>query len=300
LREESMSFVSSMTGFGKGESSNEDIRFTVEIKTINNRYNDINIKIPKFIRGFEENIRKIAKNKISRGRIDIFVSYEVLAGSDTQIKVNEPIAIAYKKAIDELSSLLGLTGEPDLDTLLKMQDILEIQKTDGDSDKNWMTLEIAVNQAMDELTSMRRIEGDALSQDILKSVNQVEILIDEIYESAQTVVEEYKEKLEKRVSELIGNKYNLDDSKLYNEIVFFADRSDINEELVRLKSHMKQLVDTLAEGGVMGRKLDFILQEINRESNTIGSKSSTIKITQSSVEIKNHIEKMREQVQNIE
>jgi uncharacterized protein (TIGR00255 family) len=300
LREESMSFVSSMTGFGKGESSNEDIRFTVEIKTINNRYNDINIKIPKFIRGFEENIRKIAKNKISRGRIDIFVSYEVLAGSDTQIKVNEPIAIAYKKAIDELSGLLGLTGEPDLDTLLKMQDILEIQKTDGDSDKNWMTLEMAVNQAMDELTSMRRIEGDALSLDILNSVNQVEILIDEIYESAQTVVEEYKEKLEKRVSELIGNKYNLDDSKLYNEIVFFADRSDINEELVRLKSHMKQLVDTLAEGGVIGRKLDFILQEINRESNTIGSKSSTIKITQSSVEIKNHIEKMREQVQNIE
>ncbi|PKM69478.1 MAG: hypothetical protein CVU93_03295, partial [Firmicutes bacterium HGW-Firmicutes-18] len=165
---------------------------------------------------------------------------------------------------------------------------------------NWLTLEMAVNQAMDELTSMRRIEGDALSLDILNSVNQVEMLIDEIYESAQTVVEEYKEKLEKRVSELIGNKYNLDDSKLYNEIVFFADRSDINEELVRLKSHMKQLVDTLAEGGVIGRKLDFILQEINRESNTIGSKSSTIKITQSSVEIKNHIEKMREQVQNIE
>lgn len=295
-----MSFVSSMTGFGKGESSNEDIRFTVEIKTINNRYNDINIKIPKFIRGFEENIRKIAKNKISRGRIDIFVSYEVLAGSDTQIRVNEPIAIAYKKAIDELSGLLGLKGEPDLDTLLKMQDILEIQKTDGDSDKNWMTLEMALNQAMDELTSMRRIEGEALSMDILNSVNQVEMLIDEIYESAQTVVEEYKEKLEKRVSELIGNKYNLDESKLYNEIVFFADRSDINEELVRLKSHMKQLADTLAEGGVIGRKLDFILQEINRESNTIGSKSSTIKITQCSVEIKNHIEKMREQVQNLE
>ncbi len=295
-----MSFVSSMTGFGKGESSNEDIRFTVEIKTINNRYNDINIKIPKFIRGFEENIRKIAKNKISRGRIDIFVSYEVLAGSDTQIKVNEPIAIAYKKAIDELSDLLGLTGEPDLDTLLKMQDILEIQKTEGDNDKNWMTLEQALSQAMDDLTSMRRIEGEALTKDILNSVNQVEILIEEIYESAQTVVEEYKEKLEKRVSELIGNKYNLDESKLYNEIVFFADRSDINEELVRLKSHMKQLADTLSEGGVIGRKLDFILQEINRESNTIGSKSSTIKITQSSVEIKNHIEKMREQVQNIE
>lgn len=295
-----MSFVSSMTGFGKGESSNEDIRFTVEIKTINNRYNDINIKIPKFIRGFEENIRKIAKNKINRGRIDIFVSYEVLAGSDTQIKVNEPIAIAYKKAIDELSSLLGLTGEPDLDTLLKMQDILEIQKTEGDSDKNWMTLDQALSQAMDELTSMRRIEGEALTKDILNSVNQVEILIEEIYASAQTVVEEYKEKLEKRVSELIGNKYNLDESKLYNEIVFFADRSDINEELVRLKSHMKQLADTLTEGGVIGRKLDFILQEINRESNTIGSKSSTIKITQSSVEIKNHIEKMREQVQNIE
>ncbi|HBH12152.1 MAG: Protein YicC [Clostridiales bacterium 38_11] len=295
-----MSFVSSMTGFGKGESSNEDIRFTVEIKTINNRYNDINIKIPKFIRGFEENVRKIAKNKISRGRIDMLVTYEVLTGSDTKIKVNKPIAIAYKKAIDELSGLLGLKGEPDLDTLLKMQDILEIQKTEGDSDKNWMTLEKALNQAMDELISMRKVEGEALSKDILNSINQVEILIDEINDSTQTVVEEYKEKLEKRVSELIGNKYNLDESKLYNEIVFFADKSDINEELVRLKSHLKQLGDTLAEGGVIGRKLDFILQEINRESNTIGSKSSTIKITQGSVEIKNHIEKMREQVQNIE
>lgn len=295
-----MSSICSMTGFGKGENSDGKIKFTVEIKTINNRYNDINIKAPKFIRNFEEKIRKIVKNEISRGRIDVNLFYEMVEGSDILVKANKSAALSYKEAIRELSLLLEIDEKPNLDTYLRFPDILQVEKSEEEDDLIWLSLKIAVDEAVTDLKNMRAIEGEELRQDILKNINEINQLIDEIEKHSKYVVEEYKEKLEKRVAELLGANYTLDDNKLYNEIVFFADRSDINEEIVRLNSHIKQFYTSVKGGGVIGRKLDFILQEINRETNTIASKSNTIEITQRAVEIKNYIEKMREQVQNIE
>lgn len=295
-----MNFVSSMTGFGKGEYTNDKIKFSVEIKTINNRYNDINIRTPKYIRSFEDKIRRIVKKRISRGRVDLSVTYEMLKDSDVEVKANIQVAKLYKSAVEELIEALSLEESPSLDTYLKLPDILEIRKTEKNEDETWIVLEEAVKNSIKELVNMRNVEGEELRNDIIKQSQRVDVLIDEIETYAGTVVEEYKIKLETRISELLTDKYALDESKLSNEIVFFADRADINEEIVRLRSHIKQLVDTLNKGGVIGRKLDFILQEINREANTIASKSSSVDITQRSVEVKNCIERMREQVQNIE
>lgn len=295
-----MNFVSSMTGFGKGEHTNDKIKFIVEIKTINNRYNDINIRTPKYIRSFEDKIRRIVKKRISRGRVDVSVSYEMLKESDVEVKANIPVAMLYKKAVEELVEVLELNESPSLDTYLKLPDILEIRKSEEDEDETWITLEEAVKNSIKELIEMRNVEGEELKNDIVKQSHRIDVLIDEIEGYANTVVEEYKIKLETRISDLLADKYAIDDSKLSNEIVFFADRADINEEIVRLRSHIKQLVEALNKGGVIGRKLDFILQEINREANTIASKSSSVDITQRAVEVKNCIEKMREQVQNIE
>jgi|LGVF01.2.fsa_nt_gb uncharacterized protein (TIGR00255 family) len=295
-----MNFVGSMTGFGKGEHTNENIKFSVEIKTINNRYNDINIRTPKYIRSFEDKIRRIIKKRISRGRVDVSVTYEMLKESDVEVKANIPVAILYKKALEELIEVLELKELPSLDTYLKLPDILETRKSEEDEDETWIVLEEAIENSIKELIDMRNIEGEELKNDIVKQAHRIDVLIDEIETYAGTVVEEYKLKLENRISELLTDKYTIDESKLSNEIVFFADRADINEEIVRFRSHIKQLIETLNKGGVIGRKLDFILQEINREANTIASKSSSVDITQRSVEVKNCIEKMREQVQNIE
>ncbi|SHI73266.1 TIGR00255 family protein [Dethiosulfatibacter aminovorans DSM 17477] len=295
-----MNFVSSMTGFGKGEYSNEKIKFSVETKTINNRYNDINIRTPKYIRSFEDKIRRMVKKRISRGRVDVSVTYEMLKDSDVEVKANVSVAMMYKKAVEELSVALNLEEALSLDTYLKLPDILEIRKSEENEDETWLILEEAVENSIKDLIDMRNIEGEELKNDIIKQSHRIDVLIDEIEGYAGTVVEEYKLKLENRINELLADKYAIDDSKLSNEIVFFADRADINEEIVRLRSHIKQLVETLDKGGVIGRKLDFILQEINREANTIASKSSSVDITQRAVEVKNCIERMREQVQNIE
>jgi uncharacterized protein (TIGR00255 family) len=295
-----MNLISSMTGFGKGESSNDKIKFTVEIKTINNRYNDINIKSPKFIRNFEERVRKSVKNKITRGRIDIGLSYEMLEGNEIVVKPNKSAAISYQNAIQELSQLLNINQEASLQNYLGLPDMFEVSRLDEADDSIWDCLEVAVENAIQELKDMREIEGEELRQDILNNIDKINDFIDYIEKQSSTVVKEYQEKLEKRIADLMTNNYSLDENKLYNEVVFFADRSDINEEIVRLRSHLKQFEFSVKEGGVVGRKLDFILQEINREANTIASKSSKIEITQSAVEIKNHLEKMREQVQNIE
>src|SRR5665648_511660 len=174
-----MNFVSSMTGFGKGEHNNDKIKFVVEIKTINNRYNDINIKIPKYIRSFEENIRRIIKKRISRGRIDVIISYEMIKGSDIFVKVNLPVAMAYKEAVKQLVDVFG-NENPSIDTYLKFPDILEISKSEENDEEIWGTLEIAVNNAIVKLLEMRNVEGEELRLDILNNIKQIELLIGEI------------------------------------------------------------------------------------------------------------------------
>ena len=294
-----MADIYSMTGYGKGEHNDGKRCITAEIKTINNRYSDINIKTPRHLRIFEENIRKILKNSIQRGRIDVYINIDYISESDTVIEPNLFLAKQYKNAIDKIKTELGINNGPSLDTIIKFQDVLIAKEKDEDSDELKISLESAMNEAVENLLSMRAAEGETLKDDISLSMVKILELMEEISKNSQTIVEDYKIKFEARIKELLGS-MELDENRLYNEIVIYADKSDINEEIVRFKSHMNQLGDTLNKGGQIGRKLDFILQEANREINTIGSKVGNLDIIQMVIEIKNLLEKIREQIQNIE
>lgn len=294
-----MANILSMTGYGKGEFNDGKRSITVEIKTINNRYCDINIKTPRHLRFFEENIRKILKNSLQRGRIEAYVNIDYISASDTVIVANLQLAKQYKDAIEQVKQELDLSNNISLDTIIKFQDVLVAKEDNDDEEELRLCVENATNKAIENLLYMRGIEGDELEKDIKTSMQKVQLLVDEIKNNSQTIVSDYKIKFETRIKELLGS-YELDENRLYNEIVIYADKSDINEEIVRLKSHLNQLKFSLDTGGAIGRKLDFIIQEANREINTIGSKIGNLDIVQSVIEIKNLLEKMREQIQNIE
>jgi len=295
-----MANIFSMTGYGKGEYNDGKRSITAEIKTINNRYCDINIKTPRHLRLFEDNIRKILKNSIQRGRIDVYINIDYISESDTVIVPNLSLAKQYKDAIDKIKIELGMNNNPSLDTIIKFQDVLMAKEDDPDDDELRVCLEKAMNTAVENLLAMREAEGMQLIADIRSGIVKILELMEAISKNSDTIVEEYKNKFELRIKELLGNNHELDENRLYNEIVIYADKSDINEEIVRFKSHMCQLLQALENGGAIGRKLDFIIQEANREINTIGSKIGNLDIIQAVIEIKNLLEKIREQIQNIE
>ncbi len=295
-----MANIISMTGYGKGEHNDGKRSITAEIKTINNRYCDINIKTPRHLRFFEDNIRKILKKGIQRGRIDVYLNIDYISESDTVIVPNLCLAKQYKHAIDGIKEKLNIADDVSLDTIIKFQDVLVAVEDKADEEELRICVEAAVTEAVDNLISMRIKEGDQLERDIRLSMEKILVLMKEISKHSETIVVEYKEKLESRIKELLGSNYDLDENRLYNEIVFYSDKSDINEEIVRFNSHMKQLDNSLSSGGSIGRKLDFIIQEANREINTIGSKIGNLNIIQIVIEVKNLLEKIREQIQNIE
>jgi uncharacterized protein (TIGR00255 family) len=295
-----MANIFSMTGYGKGEYNDGKRSITAEIKTINNRYCDISIKTPKHLRFFEDNIRKILKNNLQRGRIDVYINIDYISESDTVIEPNMSLAKQYKDAIDRIKLELGIKSNASLDTIIRFQDVLIAKEDNQDDDELCFCLENAMNEAVENLLLMRAKEGIQLKADISSSMTRILELMKVISGNSHTIVEDYKNKFENRVKELLGSNHELDENRLYNEIVIYADKSDINEEIVRFNSHMRQLSDALDGGGTIGRKLDFIIQEANREINTIGSKVSNLDIIQVVIEIKNLLEKIREQVQNIE
>ena len=295
-----MANIFSMTGYGKGEYNDGKRSITAEIKTINNRYCDINIKTPRHLRFFEDNIRKILKNSVQRGRMDVYINIDYISESDTVIVPNLSLAKQYKDAIDKIKIELGMNNNPSLDTIIKFQDVLIAKEDDPDDDELRICLENAMNEAVKNLLKMRETEGMQLKADIKLNVVKILELMEVISKSSHTIVDDYKNKFESRIKELLGSTYELDENRLYNEIVIYADKSDINEEIVRFKSHMCQLSDALDSGGTIGKKLDFIIQEANREINTIGSKIGNLDIIQAVIEIKNLLEKIREQIQNIE
>jgi uncharacterized protein (TIGR00255 family) len=290
-----MANIFSMTGYGKGEYNDGKRSITAEIKTINNRYCDISIKTPKVLRFFEDNIRKILKNNLQRGRIDVYINIEYISESDTLIVPNMALARQYKDAIDKIKTDLGINGSPSLDTIIRFQDVLAAKEDDPDDEELGTCLENAVNEAVKNLLTMREKEGVQLRADISRSVAKIIELMEIISENSRTIVEDYKNKFETRIKELLGTNHELDENRLYNEIVIYADKSDVNEEIVRFNSHMSQLSQALEGGGTIGRKLDFIIQEANREINTLGSKVSSLEIIQVVIEIKNLLEKIREQ-----
>lgn len=295
-----MANILSMTGYGKGVHNDGKRIITAEIKTINNRYCDINIKTPRHLRFFEENIRKTLKNSIQRGRIEVYINIDYLSESDTVIVPNLCLARQYKKAIDEIKEELEIKSNVSLDTMVRFQDVLATREDTEDEEELRTCVEAAMDNAVENLIAMRALEGEQLEADIRSGMVKILKLLKEIERNSETLIADYKAKFEVKIKELLGNSYELDENRLYNEIVIYADKSDINEEIVRFKSHMCQLDSVLTAGGAVGRKLDFIIQEANREINTIGSKVGNLEIIQVVIEIKNILEKIREQVQNIE
>lgn len=294
------SLIKSMTGFGRGEKSDGIRSFTVEIKSVNHRYNDTIVKMPKHIGYLEDNVKKQIRNVITRGRVETYINLEYVTEGDIEVNVDLPLAKSYKEAMDILCDELGINKKYSIDTFTRFPDILKTKKIEEDEDEIWLCLKEAVDIALQKLVFMREKEGLELSNNIKAKLFNIKEIVKEIEKKAPEVVLEYKEKLWNRIHELLEEKYEIDENKLANEVAFYADKSNIDEEIVRLYSHINQFINTLDSGDSVGRKLDFLIQEMNREVNTIGSKVGDITITNNVVDLKSEIEKIREQIQNIE
>lgn len=292
--------VKSMTGFGRGEVSNEFFKFKVEIKAVNHRYNDVLVKMPRHIGYLEETIKKVIKEKISRGKVDVYINLEYINESAIDVKVDIPLAKSYKIALENLTKELQLEGSVKLNNILNISEVVKTERKELDEDIVWTTLKESLNIALENILAMRIAEGNELKDDILLKLDNIEGFVNSIEERAPNVVLEYKVRLKERIDRLLDEGTSLDEDRLGNEIVFFADKSSIDEELVRLHSHIKQFNTILNKEKLVGRKLDFLIQEVNREINTIGSKANDIIITKYVVELKTELEKIREQIQNLE
>ncbi|NLP00346.1 MAG: YicC family protein [Clostridiaceae bacterium] len=288
----------SMTGFGHCEYTEQDITFTIEIKTVNHRYSDIFLRMPKQLSPFEELIRSLTLAKIQRGKVDIYITYENKSSDFQEVILDEGLAKAYCDAMRRISSNLGLRDDISATSLARFPDIIKVEKQDNNEEVGKI-LEKAFSLALEELIQMRTREGEKLKESLFANLSSIETYIGIICEKAPLVVKEYKEKLEARLSELIDLEM-VDQGRIATEVALFADKCSIDEELVRLKSHIMQMREMLNVGSPVGKKADFLIQEMNREVNTIGSKASDIDITRNVVELKSEIEKLREQIQNIE
>ena len=259
--------LKSMTGFGRGESQNEDYCFSIEIKTVNHRYNDIVMRMPKYLNYLEEKVKSIIKNKINRGRVEVYVELEYLNDSNLDINIDMPLAKSYKAQLDNMMEELNITDEVKLLHMLMFPDIIRTEKREIEEDLLWESLEKALETALDHVVAMRVKEGIILKEDMERQIDKIKEELLKIENRSPMVIVEYRDKLENRISELINKDMKIDEDRLNYEIAFFADRADINEEVVRLKSHCNQFSNSLNETEPVGRRLDFLLQEMNREIN---------------------------------
>lgn len=292
--------IKSMTGFGVGESSDNKYNFSAEIKTVNHRYNDIIIRMPKHLTYLEEEIKTMIKGSINRGRVEVYIKLEYIDDAGMDIKVDFQLAKVYKDRLNKLIDDLQIEDEIKLSHILAVPEIIQTENKKIEDDSIWDCLKVALKLALDNVMTMRTNEGLELKKDMENQLIKVQDLIEKINNRAPLVIIEYREKLKERIEELLDEDYNIDEERLNSEIIFFADKSDISEEITRFNSHIKQFSNCMKEEEVVGRKLDFLIQEMNREINTIGSKSNDIDIGNSVVDVKSELEKIREQVQNIE
>ena len=284
--------IKSMTGFGRFESVTGGRKFTVEMKAVNHRYLDVNIKMPKALNFFESAIRSELKNHISRGKVDVFVSYEDLTEQTSAVRYNRETAAEYIKYMRQMAEEFGLEDNIRISTLAKLPEVFVMEESGQDKEELWKELQAAVDGAAAMFVESRIAEGERLQRDLLELVDRVE-------ERYPQVVAQYRKKLEERTRELLGGAA-VDENRLLAEVVIFADKACVDEEVVRLRSHMEATRTTLTEGGSVGRKLDFIAQEMNREANTILSKANDLALSDYAIDLKTEIEKVREQIQNIE
>lgn len=295
-----------MTGFGRGEYEDEAFSFVIEMKTVNHRYNEVAIRLPRFLNAVEDKIRKTILKTVSRGRVDVFITASYVSSENCQIKVDKGLALAYHNALQEVSAAVGfeeakLLEQAEIMYLSRCPDVISAQEGYFDVEVLWPKMLTAIEAALTNLVAMREAEGNNISADLATRADLIEEKLLLIEERAPQVVVDYQQRLSERINELLKEyKETMEPERLIQEVAIFADRANITEEIVRLKSHIKQFRLMIKSTLPVGRKMDFLIQEFNREANTIASKSNDFTITQTVVEMKGEIEKIREQIQNIE
>ena len=291
--------VKSMTGYGRAEDTLNGCTITVELRSVNNRYLDCNVRMPRLYLFAEETIKSRVQNTISRGKVDVFVTLDMTGGEQVQVLVNQPLADGYYAALTQLAERYGLSKDISVSLLSRFPDVLLAEKAEEDVEQRAQDICSVLDRALADFDQMRTREGARLEADVLSRADRIEELVGLVEERSPQTVSEYRAKLEARMKEVLENT-QLDPARILTEAAIFADKVAVDEETVRLRSHIGQLRHMLEQGGATGRKLDFLIQEFNREANTIGSKCSDIDIARHVVDIKAEIEKIREQVQNIE
>lgn len=292
--------IRSMTSFGRSNSEEGKKRvFTVEMKSVNSRYLDVNIRMPKSIISLEEEIRKMISNSLNRGKVDVFINIKNYNEGAGVPKVDINLAQGYLQCLKEIEEKLNIKNDISVMQIARFPEVITMIEEEDKIDEIWEELKPLIISSLDMMINMREVEGEKLKEDILIKINQIEELVSKVEEFADSIPKVFKQKLEERLKDLLGN-VEVDENRIATEVCILADKATVDEEIIRLNSHINQVRETLKLNEPIGRKLDFIVQEMNRETNTIGSKSSDIKMTNIVIDIKNILEKIREQVQNIE
>ena len=291
--------MKSMTGFGKSTLEINGRLYNIDIKSVNHRYCDINVKLPKCISSYEGDIKKFISANVTRGKIDVFVEFSNYTNEGKDVIINKDLAKIYIKQLKELAKEEQLNDNINITEISKMPDVLQLKMSEDENDVILNELIQCLSNAVDNFIKMRQTEGEKIKEDLCQRINNIKSMVNHISENTTGLIEEYVVKLRERIKEILKNDI-IDETRLAQETVIFADKCSIQEELTRLNSHIQQFENLLQKEGAIGKKLDFIIQEMNRESNTIASKSVKLEITNLVIEIKTELEDIREQVQNIE
>lgn len=291
--------IKSMTGFGRCEVSEAERKFTVEMKGVNHRYLDVNIRMPKKLNFFETSIRSLLKKYVQRGKVDIFITYEDMSESQVSLKYNQTLATEYIEYFKKMRDEFELDNDMRVSTLARCPEVLTMEEQVVDEEELWSGLKKALEGACTQFVETREAEGENLKKDIITKLDGMLESVSYIEERSPQIITEYRSKLEAKVKELLSDT-QLDEGRIAAEVVIFADKICTDEEVVRLKSHIKHMKETFASEEGIGRKLDFIAQEMNREANTILSKANDMEVSNHAIDLKTEIEKVREQIQNIE
>ena len=291
--------VKSMTGFGRAQASVEGYNITVEIRSVNHRYFELYTKLPRTYSFLEEKIKSLLSTQIARGKVECSLQLEATADESVVVAVNEPLAAGYVQAIKEISEKFNLSEDVSALSIARFSDVLSISKAPVDEDELWAKVSLVISAALEDFVSMRQVEGEKLSKDVLSRADIIINNVSYIEERSPETVKQYSEKLLERMKTVLGDT-QIDEARILTEAAVYADKVAVAEETVRLRSHIDQLHQLLASDEAVGRKLDFLVQEINREANTIGSKAQDVDIARRVIDIKAEVEKIREQIQNIE
>lgn len=291
--------ISSMTGFGRSERSTENYRITIEMRSVNNRFLDLNIRMPKKFTVFENRIRQVIKKDISRGKVDVFINYETYTSEEGFLKYHESLAVEYYHYLLALKKRLNLEDTIRTMDIARMPEVFSMKEADDDEDRLWKIIEDPLTEAVGNFVNARAQEGEKLKEDLLSKLSDMKGYASDIEKREPEILKEYRERILTKVNELLED-HTVDQATLASEMVFYADKISTDEETVRLKSHIAAMAGELQKGGQVGRKLDFICQELNREANTILSKANDLQTSDIGILLKTDIEKVREQIQNIE